>query len=230
MILSIIVPVFNEERHLQSVLEQLVSLKLYHGFSKQIIVVDDNSTDLSDKIIKDFITFFSKENILHIRNNENKGKGFCLRLGLEHVIGDLVIFHDADLEYDTNNINKLLEFLITKQLDAVYGNRYGQKEVHQTKLFLFANKLISFLYNIKASTKLPDVETCHKLIKTKFLKNLSLSEDNFGIEIELSRQLDKIEGIKIDSIPILYNARSYNSGKKIGFTDGIRALWCLLKY
>lgn len=230
MTLSILVSVYNEEVHLNEVLERLATFHPYGNIKKEIILVNDGSTDNSKVLINQFLQRNSGEAIVLLENNRNYGKGFSIRRGIENVKGDIIIIRDADLEYKTDDINVMLKIMVDGHFDVVYGNRYGGFEIKQKQAFKAANKFISWFYNLFSKQAVPDVETCYKLIKTNVLKQLILKENRFGFEIELAKKLDDLPDIKITSVPIHYIARNYASGKKIGFIDGLKALWCVLKY
>lgn len=230
MILSIIIPVFNEEKNILLVLEKVRDFIVTRNIKKEVILINDGSTDGTGSIIDSFLELNKDCNFKYLHSKTNKGKGFSIANGIKECSGDLIIFQDADFEYNLNDINRMVDCLVNKDIDAVYGNRYGNKNINQKPIFIVANKTISFLYNLRAKNKLPDVETCYKLIRSELIKSINLLENRFGVEIEISRKLDKMRDVKILSIPIDYNARKYKAGKKIGFIDGLRAIWCIIKY
>lgn len=223
--LSIIVPVFNEEKTVSLMLKKLIELDLKKlGLSKEIIAVNDGSKDNSIEIIKKF------RQVKLINHSINKGKGAALRTGLKHATGGFIIIQDADLEYNPKEIPKLIQPLIEGKAKVVYGSRFSGKITgHKIALHDFGNKFLSFATSILFGQYVSDMETCYKAMEARLFKSLNLVSDSFEIEPEITSKLLR-KKIKILELPISFNARSFEEGKKINWVDGLKALKTLLKY
>lgn len=228
--LSIIIPAFNEEKTIKEVLEIISNLVLVHGIQKEIIVVNDFSTDKT----ADLIESFQKENpaleLKCFNRKVNRGKGAALHYGIEEATGDYLIPQDADLELDPNDINLILEKAIDNNLDVVYGSRFKLSNQGKEGVGLWANLFLTKLSNTFTGLRITDMETCYKLMRTSIAKELKLKEERFGFEPEVTAKLAKVPNLKIDEVPIQYIIRSYEEGKKIGWKDGVKALYCIIKY
>lgn len=229
-LLSIIVPAYNEERTIIQVLEAIGNLQLVNGWQKQIIVVDDHSTDSSPELLAEFCK--ANPTVVHHRQKVNMGKGAAVRKGIEIAGGSYLIFQDADLELDINDINVLLNEVEVNSAKVVYGSRLLTEESKAgfNGLSYAANVFLTGLTNLVCGIKITDMETCYKLIDSKMAKSLNLVEERFGFEPEITAKLAKINGVKFYEVPISYESRNKASGKKIGFTDGVRAIYCILRY
>jgi len=227
--LSIIVPAFNEERTINEVLKILVDLKLYQGVSKEIIIVNDASSDNTRKIIEEFTNNTAKSDIKLINQVVNQGKGAALHLGISEATGDYLIPQDADLELDPADINKLLEKAINEKLDVVYGSRFIEDDANRNLAWM-ANHLLTYMTNVLGNFKLTDMECCYKLMRTSIAQSLDLKEKRFGFEPEITLKLSKVPNITFDEVSISYEQRTHKEGKKIGWKDGLHALYCLIKY
>ena len=227
--LSIIVPAFNEERTIKEVLKILVDLKLYQGIAKEIIIVNDASSDNTKKIIEDFITNTSEADIQLVHQAVNQGKGAALHLGIKEATGDYIIPQDADLELDPADINKLLEKAMDENLDIVYGSRFIEDEAKRNLAWM-ANHFLTSMTNVLGKFKLTDMECCYKLIRTSIAQSLELKEKRFGFEPEITLKLGKVPNVSFGEVSISYEQRTYEEGKKIGWKDGLHALHCLIKY
>jgi len=232
IILSIIIPAYNEENTLQAVLEKVVSVKLHNNVQKEIIIVDDCSTDNTAQIADTFIKSHSDSSIRLIRHDKNKGKGAALHSGISTASGDFIIIQDADLEYDPNEFNDLLKPALSGVADVVYGSRFIGGNPHRILFFWHSigNRFLTFLSNMFTNLNLSDMETCYKLFRADTLKSLKLKEKRFGFEPEVTARIARIPGIRIYEIGISYYGRTYSEGKKINWKDGFRAIWCILKY
>lgn len=229
--LSIIIPAFNEEQTIGAVLRSIMAVQLPYGLIKECIVVDDFSNDDTVKHIEDFKVKYSGDEIQLIQHNANKGKGASIQTAISQVTGDLVIFQDADLECDPKDYVVLIEELVESKCNVVYGNRFSkQNSVHKWSMHYLVNRLLSRMSNLKTGLRLTDMECCYKLMESSLLKKLELKEQRFGIEPEITAKLSRLPEIKIIEAPISYSRRNYSSGKKIGWKDGVRALYCILKY
>lgn len=232
MKLSIIIPVFNEEKTISKILEKVKSVKLPNNFKKEIIVVNDGSTDATERILKKV----KGKDILCFAHNANLGKGAAVRTGIAHTSGDVLIIQDADLEYDPNYYNKLLDCLIKNKADVVYGTRlkdYPLKLWGKDKTPLpahwFGNKFLTFVTNIMYGSNISDMETCYKLFYRKVIDGMALNSNRFEIEPEITAKLLK-RGHKILEVPIKVKPRTHEQGKKINWKDGFTALLILIKY
>ncbi len=229
--LSIIVPCFNEEKLVSEVLKKIISTKLDWDLKKEIIVVDDGSTDRSVAAIEDFIQK-TKYPIKLIKHLENKGKGASIKSGLNHVGGEITIIQDADMEYDTSEYNKLLGPIIKGFADVVYGSRFRGSEPHRVLFFFHTvgNRLLTFWSNIFTGLNLTDMETGFKMFRTEIIRSITLYEDRFGFEPEITAKVSRMKNIRIYEVGISYYGRRYEEGKKIHWIDGMKALYCVLKY
>ncbi|HLG20054.1 MAG TPA: glycosyltransferase family 2 protein [Bdellovibrionota bacterium] len=226
--LSIVVSVFNEQDFVERSLRGLSETKLPAVSKKEIIVVDDGSTDGT----RDILLKLQKEiGFLLLHLPKNQGKGSALRAGIARVSGDLVVFHDADLEYDPADFNQMLVPLLSGKADVVYGSRFVGSEIRRLLFFWHhvGNRIISTLVNMVTNLNFSDVETCYKMFRADALKSLSLQSDRFGIEIEMTIKAAK-KGLRFYEVPVSYNGRTYAEGKKITWRDGIGAVYSILRY
>lgn len=229
--LSVIIPAYNEAKTIQSVLERVASVKLLGGIEKEIIVINDCSTDDTEGEILRFKTT-SSTNIVYLKHEVNKGKGAALHTGIKEAKGDYLIVQDADLEYDPEEFNILLKPILDGHADVVFGSRFIGGNAHRILFFwhTIGNKLLTFLSNMFNNLNLTDMETCYKLFNTKMVQSLNLQERRFGFEPEVTAKIAKIKGIRIYEVGISYYGRTYEEGKKINWKDGFRALYCIAKY
>ena len=228
--LSIIIPVFNEKNTIYDVLVKVNEVILNGNVEKEIIIVNDKSTDLSLLEIEKYLTAFPSKSIRLINHDVNKGKGGALHTGIKFATGDYTIVQDADLELDPNEFNILIEPVLRGKADVVYGSRFLNKTSSQTSLSKWANSFLTWLSNFTFGIKITDMETCYKLIPTSVFQSLHLKEQRFGFEPEITAKLARIKSLKWKEIPITYMPRTNIQGKKIGWKDGFRAIYCILKY
>lgn len=229
MKLSIIIPVYNEEKTIEECLKRICQVKLQNNWQKEIIVVDDGSTDKSKLKVQNLKLQLKTKNLLIISYKQNQGKGYAIRQGLKKVTGDYVLIQDADLEYDPEDINKLLRPIEAKKAVVVYGSRFLGE--HRNLLFwhMMANKFLSFLTNILFDSTLSDMEVGYKVIPRKLLLDIKLKENCFGFEPEVTAKILKRK-IRIYEVPISYVGREVSEGKKITWRDGLKAIYFLFKY
>lgn len=224
--LSIVIPIYNEAEHLEEILRQIEAVEI--GMEKELILVDDCSTDGTRDILKKLEE--STENTAKIFYHEiNRGKGATVRTGFEHISGDITLVQDADLEYDPNDYPKLLEPILEDRADVVYGSRFMEGRQEGLLRSYLANRFLTFLANVVNGTNLTDMETCYKVIKTDILKDISLSSDRFGFEPEITAKLAKRK-CKIIDVPISYRGRDYDEGKTVSWKDGIAAVIHIFRF
>ena len=228
LFLSIVIPCFNEEKTLKDIVEKVIcNTKKYRI---EILIVDDFSTDNSIKVINNLQKKYKFIRLL--AHNNNQGKGAALRTGFYNLSdSDITIIQDADLEYDPSEYEKLIEPIIKKNSDVVYGSRFLSGSERRVLYFWhrYANGLLTFLSNVFTNLNLTDMETCYKVFKTKILKQITIEENRFGIEPEITAKISKMNLI-IYEVGISYHGRTYEEGKKIGLKDAFRAVYCILKY
>lgn len=229
--LSVIIPAYNEAKTIQSVLEKVSKVELLGGIDKEIIVVNDCSSDDTEGEILRFKTT-SSTNIIYLKHEVNRGKGAALHTGIKEAKGEYLIVQDADLEYDPEEFNILLKPVLEGYADVVFGSRFMGGNAHRILFFwhTIGNKLLTFLSNMFNNLNLTDMETCYKLFNTKMVQGLNLKEKRFGFEPEVTAKIAKIKGIRIYEVGISYYGRTYEEGKKINWKDGFRALYCIVKY
>ena len=230
--LSILIPVFNEEKTIHHVLEKVFSVHLLNDISKEIVIVDDCSSDNTPGEIRKFISDYPEADIKFLEHKVNMGKGAGIRTGIEAATGDYVIIQDADLEYDPNEINKLLQPIVDGNADVVLGSRFLSGSSKRVLYFWHSmgNKFLTLLSNFMTDLNLSDMEVGYKLIPTNVLKGFTLEENRFGFEPEVTAKLSRIEGVRVYEVGISYYGRTYAEGKKINWKDGFRAIYCILRY
>jgi glycosyltransferase involved in cell wall biosynthesis len=233
MKLSIIIPAYNEAKTIHLILNKVRSTPLINDIAKEIIVIDDCSTDLT----RDTIIQYKKSNdtnneILLLIHEKNMGKGAALHTGIKQASGDYIVIQDADLEYDPGEYNILLKPVVDGVADVVYGSRFMGGNAHRILFFWHSigNKFLTFFSNMMTNLNLTDMETCYKLFKRDIIQSINLKEKRFGFEPEVTAKLAKVPGIRIYEVGISYYGRTFEEGKKIGWKDGFRALYCILKY
>jgi glycosyltransferase involved in cell wall biosynthesis len=231
-LLSIVIPVFNEENTITSILDSVKQVVLYDEIEKEIILVNDASTDETDEVIKSYIDKNSDLGIVYESHEVNKGKGAALHTGIAKATGDFTIIQDADLEYDPNEYNRLLKPITDGHADVVYGSRFKGSNPHRILFFWHSigNGVLTFLSNMFTNLNLTDMETCYKVFKSDLVKSLKLKEKRFGFEPEVTAKISRIPNVRIYEVGISYYGRSYEEGKKINWKDGVRAIYCVIKY
>lgn len=225
MKLSVVIPVFNERNTVAEILRRVNNVPI----DKELIVVDDFSTDGTREVLAECRNEHS--NLTVLRHDRNRGKGCALRTGFAVARGEYVIVQDADLEYDPEDYSKLLRPLERGQADAVYGSRYITTQEHRVLYFWHSvgNQFLTLLSNMMTNLNLTDVETCYKVFRRELIQAIPLEEDRFGFDPEVTCKLAKVRA-RIYEVGIAYHGRTYAEGKKIGMRDALRALWCMLKY
>ncbi len=226
------VPAFNEEKTIQLILEKLRIVKLEGDIEKEIIIINDCSSDLTEDKIKEYQSRHPDLDIRYFKHQINQGKGAAIHTGISKASGDCLIVQDADLEYDPREYNELLKPIREGHADVVYGSRFQGGKPHRILFFwhTIGNRFLTFLSNMLTNLNLTDMETCYKLFKSEIIKSLNLKEKRFGFEPEVTAKMSRLKDIRIYEIGISYYGRTYQEGKKIGWKDGFRAIYCIIKY
>ena len=230
--LSIIIPAYNEGNTIHLILDKIKKVQLLNNIEKEIIIVNDCSTDHTEEAIKKYIDTNKNVNIQYFKHDFNKGKGAALHTGIEKATGEFTVIQDADLEYDPNQFNLLLQPVLDGFADVVYGSRFMGGNPHRILFFwhTIGNKFLTLLSNLFTNLNLTDMETCYKMFNTQLIQSLKLNEKRFGFEPEVTAKISRIPKIRIYEVGISYYGRTYEEGKKIGWKDGFRAMYCIVKY
>ena len=230
MIVSVVIPVFNEMRTLEQVIKRVQAAPV----EKEIILVDDYSNDGSRELVQ---SLGEQPNVRAVLHDYNQGKGAALRSGFAAATGDVVLIQDADLEYDPNDYPKLLGPIVENDADVVYGSRFAGGETHRVLYFWHSvgNRFLTLLSNMMTNLNLTDMEVCYKVFRREIIQSIDLKENRFGFEPEVTARLARFRKpdgsrLKIFEVGISYAGRTYDEGKKIGWRDGVRAIWCIIRY
>lgn len=223
--ISIIIPVYNEEKTILKVLDRISEVNL--GIKKEIIIVDDGSIDKSKQIIEKYLKKRNKEASFKFISKNNGGKGSAVRKGIELISGDIITVQDADMEYNPADFKKLIKPILEDKEKVVYGSRFLKKHKPMYKLYFLGNRFLTSLTQVLYGSRITDMETCYKVFKADVIKNIKIKADKFDFEPEITARVLK-SGIKIKEIPISYKPRSIEEGKKINWKDGLQAIWTLL--
>ncbi len=230
--LSIVIPAYNEGPTIHRILDKIKQVELLGGLQKEIIITNDCSKDDTEAAIQRYMAANPDVPIRYQKHEVNQGKGAALHSGIRFATGDYIIIQDADLEYDPTEYNILLRPVLDGFADVVFGSRFMGGRPHRILFFWHSigNKVLTLLSNACTNLNLTDMETCYKLFRADMLKNLSLREKRFGFEPEVTAKISRIPNVRIYEVGISYYGRSYAEGKKIGWRDGFRAIYCILKY
>lgn len=230
--LSIIIPAFNEAATLVQVLDKIFSVQLLSSLQKEVIIINDGSADDTALMIEKYVNGYPHYNIRIISHTGNKGKGRSIQTGIQNVTGEYTIIQDADLEYDPEEYNLLLQPALAGFADVVYGSRLLSGKPHRILFYWHSigNRLLTMLSNIFTNLNLTDMECGYKLFRTELLKKIRLKEKRFGFEPEITAKIARLPNIRIYEVGISYYGRTYKEGKKIKWIDGFRAIYCIIKY
>ena len=231
-LLSIVIPAYNEGKTVHLILDKIKRVHLIGELSKEVIIVNDCSTDNTEEAIKNYIKENPGISIRLISHEVNKGKGAALHTGIKNATGELLVIQDADLEYDPQEYNVLLKPVMDGFADVVYGTRFFGGQPHRILFFwhTIGNRFLTFLSNMLTNLNLTDMETCYKLFRTDIIQRLDLKENRFGFEPEVTAKISRVANVRIYEVGISYYGRTFSEGKKINWKDGFRALYCILKY
>lgn len=230
--LSIIIPAYNEEATISLILDKVSEVELSGNIAKEIIIVDDCSIDDTKLMVQEYMADNPALAIRYVRHEANKGKGAAIHTGIGHATGEYLLIQDADLEYDPREYNTLLEPIINGYADVVYGSRFMGGKPHRILFFwhTIGNRFLTFCSNLFTNLNLTDMETGYKAFRTSLIQQIPLKEKRFGFEPEVTARVAQVPGVKIYEVGISYYGRTYKEGKKIGWKDAVRTLYCILKY
>lgn len=226
MRVTVVIPVYNEEQYIERIIERVQRVAV----EKDLIVVNDCSTDATGARLEEIKQRYANMAVYH--HEVNQGKGAALRTGIARATGDIVIIQDADEEYDPDEYPKLIAPILAGKADVVFGSRFAGGESHRVLYYWHSlgNKFLTTLSNMVTNLNLTDMETCYKVFRREAIQRIQIQENRFGFEPEITCKIAKIKGLRIYEVGISYSGRTYEEGKKIGWKDGIRAIYCILKY
>lgn len=230
--LSIIIPAFNEAKTIHLILNRVYEVQLISDLQKEVILVNDCSTDNTEEVLLRYGAEHPDMNLQYFKHEVNQGKGAAIHTGIKKATGEYLVIQDADLEYDPEEFNKLLKPVLRGSADVVFGSRFSGGNPHRILFYWHSigNKVLTWLSNMLTNLNLTDMETCYKLCKTSIIQQIDLKEKRFGFEPEITAKLARLPEIRIYEVGISYYGRTYREGKKIGWKDGFRAIYCIVKY
>ena len=230
--LSIVMPAYNEGKTIHFILDRIRNVKLTGDIQKEIIIVNDCSKDNTEEAIQHYMSQYPESNISYFKHEVNSGKGAALHTGISKATGDYVIIQDADLEYNPDEYNILLQPILDGFADVVYGSRFMGGKPHRLLFFWHSigNKMLTWLCNMFSGLNMTDMETCYKLFRRDIIQSLNLKENRFGFEPEVTIKMAHVPNVRVYEVGISYYGRTYAEGKKINWRDGFRAIYCIFKY